>query len=159
MPEYLVTWRIDIEADTAEEAALAAVAIQRKPGSTAVVFEVKDKRTGATAKIDLEPDDDCDLCNDRGWDIVDIDPARGALGEILRCGGCRLFRDDLAAHAAARSSGFIVDDDGMILAYPSGFDYETFYQGLSPDPPTAITTETARSPTPARSTAGPRTTP
>ncbi len=159
MPEYLVTWRIDIEADTAAEAALAAVAIQRKPGSTAVVFEVKDKRTGATAKIDLEPDDDCDLCNDRGWDIVDIDPARGALGEILRCDGCRQFRDDPAAHAAARASGFIVDDNGIILAYPTGFDYDAWYQGLCPEPTAASATETPGSPTPARSTAGPRTTP
>lgn len=159
MHEYLVTWRIDIEAETAEEAALAAVAIQRKPGSTAVVFEVKDKRTGATAKIDLEPDDDCDLCNDRGWDIVDIDPASGALGEILRCDGCRLFRDDLAAHAAARAAGFIVDDDGRILTYPPGFDYDAWYQGLWPEPAAASATETARSPMPARATVGPRTTP
>ncbi|HEV3458099.1 MAG TPA: hypothetical protein VHG32_16150 [Thermoanaerobaculia bacterium] len=58
MPTYLVTWRIDIEADTPEEAALAALAIQRKPDSTAVVFEVTDKTSRVAATVDLQPDED-----------------------------------------------------------------------------------------------------
>jgi hypothetical protein len=58
MPNYLVTWCIDIEADTPEEAALAALEIQRRPDSIAVVFEVADKTNGATATVDLLPDED-----------------------------------------------------------------------------------------------------
>ena len=41
MPSYLVEWTIDIEADTAEEAARAALAIHRDPDSIATVFQVR----------------------------------------------------------------------------------------------------------------------
>jgi hypothetical protein len=41
MPEYLVTWSIDIEADSEEEAAKQAQEIQRDPESTATVFSVE----------------------------------------------------------------------------------------------------------------------
>ena len=58
MPLFLVTWRIDIESDTAAEAARDALAIQRRPDSTAVVFEVTDQRTGVATTIDLDPEDD-----------------------------------------------------------------------------------------------------
>lgn len=37
---YLVTWKIDIEAETPREAAEKARAIQLRPGSIATVFEV-----------------------------------------------------------------------------------------------------------------------
>ena len=40
--QYLVTWKIDIEADTPEEAAQIALDIQRAPGSAATFFEVRD---------------------------------------------------------------------------------------------------------------------
>jgi hypothetical protein len=40
--QYVVTWDIDIEADSPEEAAQAAEAIQRDPDSTAKVFAVRD---------------------------------------------------------------------------------------------------------------------
>lgn len=40
MPQYRVTWEIDIEAETPEEAARKALAIQRNPASTATVFNV-----------------------------------------------------------------------------------------------------------------------
>ncbi len=38
--QYLVTWQIDIEADSAEEAAREALHIQRNPDSIATVFYV-----------------------------------------------------------------------------------------------------------------------
>lgn len=38
MPKYLVTWAIDIEADSPEEAALEARRIQVDPESIATVF-------------------------------------------------------------------------------------------------------------------------
>lgn len=44
MPTYLVTWKIDIEADNAEEAAAQALICQRDPESTATVFEVAEQR-------------------------------------------------------------------------------------------------------------------
>lgn len=40
MSTYLVTWSIDIEADTPREAAVQALMIQRDPESTACVFDV-----------------------------------------------------------------------------------------------------------------------
>jgi hypothetical protein len=43
---YIVTWVIDIEAETPEEAAEKALEIQRDPESTATVFDVAwDVRT------------------------------------------------------------------------------------------------------------------
>ena len=43
--EYLVTWQIEIEADSAEEAAQEALKIQRDPESIANVFTVSDGET------------------------------------------------------------------------------------------------------------------
>jgi hypothetical protein len=40
MTEYRVTWKIDIEADSPEEAAEKALAVHRDPNSIATVFEV-----------------------------------------------------------------------------------------------------------------------
>ena len=45
MREYRVRWEIDIEADTPEEAAALALAIQRKPDSIATVFDVWEHGT------------------------------------------------------------------------------------------------------------------
>lgn len=53
MRSYLVTWKIDIEADNAEEAAARALIIHRDEGSTATVFEVVDEETGIEETIDL----------------------------------------------------------------------------------------------------------
>jgi len=52
MPDYLVTWTIDIKADTAEAAAREALAIQRDPNSTATVFDTIDD-AGETRRVDL----------------------------------------------------------------------------------------------------------
>jgi hypothetical protein len=59
MNSYLVTWRIDIEADTPLDAAREALRIQRKTDSIATVFTVNehkgeplDARDGI--EIDLE---------------------------------------------------------------------------------------------------------
>lgn len=43
MTEYMVTWRIFVEARTPEEAALGALAAQRNPDSAATCFEVGDE--------------------------------------------------------------------------------------------------------------------
>lgn len=39
---YLVTWEIDVEANSPQEAAKLALAIQRDPESTATFFGVRD---------------------------------------------------------------------------------------------------------------------
>ena len=44
MPEFLVTWQIDIEADNAKEAAEKALEIMKDPESIATVFEIEIKR-------------------------------------------------------------------------------------------------------------------
>ncbi len=43
LKKYLVTWEIDIEASTPEEAARKALEIQRDPSSIALVFVVKER--------------------------------------------------------------------------------------------------------------------
>jgi hypothetical protein len=51
---YLVTWKIDIEAGTRLEAAIAARRIQIGGGSTATVFEVADEHGCNPVSIDLD---------------------------------------------------------------------------------------------------------
>lgn len=50
---YLVTWQIDIEAETPRDAARAALAIQHNTLSIATVFDVTDRKSNATTTIDL----------------------------------------------------------------------------------------------------------
>lgn len=57
MVDYLVTWRIDMEADSPDEAAARALIVQRDSESTAVVFEVSDTSSGTTWSIDLDSAD------------------------------------------------------------------------------------------------------
>lgn len=54
MSSYLVTWGIDIEANSAIEAAKLALEIQRDDYSSAVCFTVKKQSTGEETIIDLE---------------------------------------------------------------------------------------------------------
>ena len=52
---YQVTWEIDIEADSAHEAAEIAPEIQRRPDSIATVFTVRDE-AGESIEVDLDAD-------------------------------------------------------------------------------------------------------
>lgn len=52
MNEYRVKWEIDIYANSPREAALAALEIQRRVGSSAVVFDVANN--GETVRVDLD---------------------------------------------------------------------------------------------------------
>jgi hypothetical protein len=55
MTEYLVNWSIDIEADSPEQAAQKALAIQRNndPANLATVFKVSPVGSDETIEIDL----------------------------------------------------------------------------------------------------------
>lgn len=53
---YLVSWEIDIEADTPEEAARLAREIQRDPDSTALFFSVRDQNQDEEV-VDLTPEE------------------------------------------------------------------------------------------------------
>ena len=53
MTRYLVTWKIDSDEGNPVCAAMDALLIQRNAESEAVVFEVKDKKTGKMTVIDL----------------------------------------------------------------------------------------------------------
>lgn len=53
MKQYTVTWEIDIDANTPEEAAREALKIQRDTGSEATVFEVTDTSSEQTKTVDL----------------------------------------------------------------------------------------------------------
>lgn len=55
MSRYYVEWRIDIDAETAEEAATKALLIQRDTDSTALVFNVCDSN-GEWVQVDLWED-------------------------------------------------------------------------------------------------------
>lgn len=50
---YVVTWELDVDAGTPEEAARQAWAAMRAPESTANVFDVLDAEGGCT-RVDLE---------------------------------------------------------------------------------------------------------
>jgi hypothetical protein len=51
--EYLVTWSINVEADSAEEAAVQCLVIQRDAESTATVFTVQELPDGLPVPVDL----------------------------------------------------------------------------------------------------------
>lgn len=54
MTLYKITWKIDIEAESALVAAKEALKIQRDPNSIATMFKLIDKRTGIKFEVDLE---------------------------------------------------------------------------------------------------------
>lgn len=51
---YRVSWVIDLDAASPLEAARAALAIQRDPGSTSTVFDVADDVGDDSVRVDLE---------------------------------------------------------------------------------------------------------
>ena len=53
--DYLVSWKTDIEAHSATEAAEKALQIQRDPDSVATCFEVTDRETGVETAVMLTP--------------------------------------------------------------------------------------------------------
>jgi len=53
MTQYRVVWEIDIDAETPDDAAEAALLVQRDPDSIATFFTVEDLETGERASIDL----------------------------------------------------------------------------------------------------------
>lgn len=53
MPEYLVTWEVDVEAESPHAAAEKALEMQRDPGSLATCFTVADVETDETTTIDF----------------------------------------------------------------------------------------------------------
>lgn len=54
MKNYLITWTIDIDdVSNPIEAAKEAFKAMQRPGTEAVVFDVKDKKTGKTVMVDL----------------------------------------------------------------------------------------------------------
>ena len=59
MPEYLVRWEMEIDADSEREAAEEARAYQAKPDSTAVVFDVF-RPDGQIVRVDLLDEDEFD---------------------------------------------------------------------------------------------------
>ena len=74
MSEYIVVWKIEIDADDAQEAAAWARIVQRDPESTATVFEVSERDDGEAMTIDLSK------AEDRGGETV-CNQARAARGQ------------------------------------------------------------------------------
>jgi hypothetical protein len=63
--QYLVTWEIDITADSPREAAIEAMILQQDKNSEAVAFTVKEQATGELVDVDLleELQKEVDLLN------------------------------------------------------------------------------------------------
>jgi hypothetical protein len=53
MMSYRVSWEIDIDADSPQQAVERALEIQRRPDSIATVFTVQDE-TGKSIQVDLD---------------------------------------------------------------------------------------------------------
>lgn len=53
---YRITWEVDIEAYSPEDAARQALSMQRDPESIATVFQVSDVITGESVTLDTEGD-------------------------------------------------------------------------------------------------------
>mgnify|MGYP006883087109 CR=1 FL=1 len=69
MSEYLIKWKIDIEADSPYEAAALARQIQLDPDSTATVFDVFDENYNCE-QIDLDIDKET-ITFEYGQDVVE----------------------------------------------------------------------------------------
>jgi len=52
---YVVTWEMDIEAETPEAAAAKALEIHRDPESVATFFAVREVDTDTAVIVDLDP--------------------------------------------------------------------------------------------------------
>jgi len=64
MTNYYIEWRIELEADSPEAAARAALKIQRDPFSCSTVFHVFEADNGESIVVDLEESSEgLDLCN------------------------------------------------------------------------------------------------
>ena len=53
MTHYLVTWKIDLDADSPEDAARQALEVQRDPASIATFFTCKDVVRNLKTDVDL----------------------------------------------------------------------------------------------------------
>jgi formylmethanofuran dehydrogenase subunit E len=83
MADFLLTWKIDIDADTPEEAVAQALAIQRDPYSSALHFTVLNKETNEETEIEGEElieDDEYTtyLCDECGRELNAEDYQNGA---------------------------------------------------------------------------------
>ncbi len=67
MAKYFVTWEMDIEADSPEEAAVKALYIHRDPESVATVFKVKGETEPAKLYDVAWDDEACDFVAEK-WD-------------------------------------------------------------------------------------------
>lgn len=61
MDNYLITWTVEIDAESFEDAALQALGIQRDPLSIATCFKVQSLVTGETKHLDVEDVDNIQL--------------------------------------------------------------------------------------------------
>lgn len=73
---YLVTWEMEIDAESAQQAAAKALAIHRDEESIATVFKVFECKTGDLTEVDLQDHDDglCDHCKRK------LDEGEGIMG-------------------------------------------------------------------------------
>lgn len=89
MTTYRVLWEIDIDTDSAAEAARLAIQTQRDLDSTATCFTVVDP-SGNETHLDLVTFG-CAECDYRGW--LEMTTCEGE-AKIERCDTCQRFASD-----------------------------------------------------------------
>ena len=70
MKRYVVTWEIDIDAESAEDAARQALAIQRDPNSLATIFDCVHVEETEDGNIDVL------ACDTERIDVTALDEER-----------------------------------------------------------------------------------
>lgn len=106
MPEYVVRWQMDFEADTPEDAARKALAVHRDPRSIATVFNVDDG--SASVEVDL------------GEESGDVETTITEGKVMCACGSMRFRYEENHGSTRAMSSN---DGANGLLFYS---DYQTF---------------------------------
>lgn len=79
--QYLVTWIIDIYAESPEDAAAQARKIQLDPKSVATVFDVQDQKSNVTTSIDLETAEPVLMGTEEAREDIDVDKKLS----LIRC--------------------------------------------------------------------------
>ena len=94
------------------------------PGQVTNLYDPETIGTAAEGRDlpDVADGDDegCVECLDKGWDVFNADEHRH--GEIQRCDTCRRLPDDSAAFEAARSAGYLLDEEGGVLMPPPSLE-------------------------------------
>lgn len=110
--QFVVTWTINIDGKSAEDAARQSLEIMRDPESTATIFSVQDVAGRRTALLDVGDPNDAILLKVSADECESDDPALNAR-YIAAAGRLHARDNDLEIDGDAKVS--IGDDDGAYV--------------------------------------------